>query len=112
MRASASSALSVETTLADWHAAQSAVANFNFEAHADEVPRAAAIVLRLAASTGDVRSSMALRGDSRNKGNGIVVAGGGAVFVGGEYAGEAAFGSPPLRSDRRAPDGFVARLSS
>ena len=39
MRASAGSALSVETTLADWHAAQSAVANFNFEAHADEVPR-------------------------------------------------------------------------
>ena len=65
MRASASSALSVETTLADWHAAQSAVANFNFE-----------------------------------------------VFVGGEYAGDAAFGSPPLRSDRRAPDGFVARLST
>ena len=39
IRASAGSALSVETTLADWHAAQSAVANFNFEAHADEVPR-------------------------------------------------------------------------
>ena len=55
---------------------------------------------------------MALRGDSRNKGNGIVIGGGGAVFVGGEFAGDAAFGSPPLRSDRRAPDGFVARLST
>ena len=78
----------------------------------DNTSVTAAIVLRLAASTGDVRSSVALRGDSRNKGNGIVVAGGGAVFVGGEYAGDAAFGSPPLRSDRRAPDGFVARLGS
>jgi hypothetical protein len=39
MRTGTSSALSVETTLADWHAAQSAVATFNFEAHADEVPR-------------------------------------------------------------------------
>ena len=54
---------------------------------------------------------MALRGETRNKGNGVVVAGGGAVFVGGEFAGDAAFGSPPLRSDGRAPDGFVARLS-
>ena len=59
-----------------------------------------------------MRSSLALRGESRNKGNGIVLVGDGTVFVGGEFAGEAAFGSPPLRSDRRAPDGFVARLSS
>ena len=70
-----------------------------------------AVVLRLAASTGYARSSVALRGESRNKGNAIVVAGGGAVFVGGEFAGDAAFGSPPLRSDGRPPDGFVARLS-
>ena len=69
MRASASSALSVETTLADWHAAQSAVANFNFEAYADEVPRV----------------------DARSLNDRDVLA--------------------PLRSDRRVPDGFVARLS-
>ena len=72
----------------------------------------AAIVLHLAASTGHARSSVALRGDSRNKGNGVVVAGGGgAVFVGGEYAGDAAFGSPPLRSGRPRARTATSRAS-
>ena len=139
MRASPSSALSVETTLPEWHAAQSAVANFNFEAHADEVPRVDAhslvdrdvLAQQLAtAPLGAVlvenayqlpreltieqlgRRHNGLPGLMKNWWNKPVrLWTCGAVFVGGEFAGDAAFGSPPLRSDRRTPDGFVARLS-